>query len=76
MGQEERGGMAGLSPSHSFFLPQSGYLSSCDCPSNAFKWVKTSTPALAPWDTAEATILQRRRAQMVVAGPQKALRDA
>lgn len=59
--------MAGLSPSPSF-LPQSGHLSSCDCPSNAFKWVKTSTSASAPWDT-EDTVLQRRTttAEMAVA---------
>lgn len=53
--------MAGLSPSPPPTLsqPPSGHLSSCDCPSNAFKWAKPSTSASAPWDTAQATVLRR-----------------
>ncbi|KAK5864986.1 hypothetical protein PBY51_016182 [Eleginops maclovinus] len=67
--------MAGLSPSPPS-LPQSGHLSSCGCPSNAFKWVKPSTSASAPWDTAQASVLQRHTTTgqrgSVLARPHKA----
>lgn len=46
------GGVAGLSPSPSFFR----HLSSCGCLPNALKWVKPSTSASAPGDPAHATI--------------------
>lgn len=37
--------------------PPSSHLSSCLCPSNAFKWVKSSTSASALWDVVQATVL-------------------